>query len=370
MICNKLNKVVTISFMLLFALLLFQSPVFADEQISITIDDSSISIENGMVTVKSESPYANIAVSHVSENSYVNVRSEPNTTSEVLGKLYNDCAATILETTDQEDGEWYKIESGSVEGYVKAEYFLTGDAAEERAMEIGKLEGKVNTNGSRLRSDPNLTTSRILTNLYTGEKYNIIGIEGAFYKVVIDEDLEGYVYQELMDAELKFDTAISLEEEAEQQRQRSRAAGEAVEAAERLAEARTAAATVEIEDASRDALVAYAKQWVGVTPHVYGGTSLTNGADCSGFVQVCYQNALGISLSRTSRSQASGGREVSLEEVQPGDLVFYNGGGKGIDHVAMYIGGGQVVHASSSRVGTIISNMYYRTPCKAVNYID
>jgi cell wall-associated NlpC family hydrolase len=125
-----------------------------------------------------------------------------------------------------------------------------------------------------------------------------------------------------------------------------------------------------VSSASRDALVSYAKQWVGVTPYVYGGTSLTTGADCSGFIQACYANALGMSVPRDSRSQASGGTEISESELQPGDLVFYNGGGSTINHVAMYIGGGQVVHASNASVGTIISNMKYREPCKYVRYIN
>lgn len=334
------------------------------------------------------SRYANIAVSHVRENSYVKVRSEPNTSSEVLGKLYNDCAATILNTVDGEDGEWYEIKSGSVQGYIKAEYFLTGDEAEARAIEIGKLEGRVNTNGLRLRSEPN-TESSILTLLYSGEKYVVIEEGDEWVKIMVDDDLEGYVFREMIDVNVKFDTAISLEEERRQKEEEEAKKKAAEEAQRKLEEAKKKAAeeeaakategsgssssgssSSEVSSASRDALVSYAKQWVGVTPYVYGGTSLQNGADCSGFTQAVYKNALGMSIPRDSRSQASGGTEISESELQPGDLVFYNGGGSTINHVAIYIGGGQVVHASNAKTGTIISNMKYREPCKYVRYIN
>ena len=338
------------------------------------------------------SRYANVAVSRVRENSYVRVRQEPNTESEVLGKLYNDCAATILNTVDGEGGAWYEIKSGSVQGYIKAEYFLTGDEAEARAIEIGKLEGRVNTNGLRLRSEPNLD-SEILTLLFSGEKYVVIEEGEEFVKVMVDEDLEGYVFREMIDVSIKFDTAISLEEERQKEEEEARKKKEAAEAKRKLNEAKKREAeqaaanngggeggeapapapsgSSDVSNASRDALVAYAQQWVGVTPYVSGGTSLTNGADCSGFTQAVYSEALGVSIPRDSRSQASGCTAISESDLRLGDLVFYNSGGNSkINHVAIYVGGGQVVHASNSRSGTIISNMKYREPCKYGRYID
>lgn len=341
------------------------------------------------------SPYANVAVSHVRRDSYVNVRSEPNTTSEKLGKLYNDCAATILNTVEGEDGLWYEIQSGSVRGYIKSEYFLTGDEAEARAIEIGKLIGRVNTNGLRLRTEPNLD-SKILTLLYSGEKYVVIEEGAEWVKVMVDDDLEGYVFREMIDISLTFDTAISIEEERKMKEEEERKKREAEEAARRLEEAKrreeeerrrqeeenknkgegsgegsgsSSSSSGEVTSASRDALVAYAMQWVGVSPYVYGGESLTNGIDCSAFVRACYQNALGISIPRTSRSQASKCTQISEGDLKPGDLVFYNDGSGTINHVAMYIGGGQVVHASNSRLGTIVSNMKYREPCMYGRFI-
>lgn len=112
-------------------------------------------------------------------------------------------------------------------------------------------------------------------------------------------------------------------------------------------------------------IASYAVQFVG-NPYVYGGTSLTNGADCSGFVQSVFAN-FGIGLSRTAASQASGGTSVSLDSLQAGDLLFYSASGS-IDHVALYIGGGQIVHAANSASGIIISNAYYSTPVAARRY--
>ena len=112
-------------------------------------------------------------------------------------------------------------------------------------------------------------------------------------------------------------------------------------------------------------IASYAVQFVG-NPYIYGGTSLTNGADCSGFVQSVFAN-FGIGLSRTAASQASGGTSVSLDSLQAGDLLFYSSSGS-IDHVALYIGGGQIVHAANSASGIIISNAYYSTPVAARRY--
>ncbi len=116
----------------------------------------------------------------------------------------------------------------------------------------------------------------------------------------------------------------------------------------------------------RDSVVSYALQFVG-NPYVYGGTSLTNGTDCSGFTMSVLAN-FGVSIPRVAASQAGAGTAVDVSAVQPGDLLFYSDG-SGISHVAMYIGGGQVVHASSSTTGIIVSNMNYRTPVCARSFL-
>ena len=129
----------------------------------------------------------------------------------------------------------------------------------------------------------------------------------------------------------------------------------------------TQSSSTELTTATRTAIVAYAKQFLG-NPYVYGGTSLTDGADCSGFTMRIYEH-FGINTGRTSRDQAAKGKQIPIDSVQPGDLLFYASGDY-INHVAMYIGGGQIIHASTSKTGIIISTAYYRTPYKAVTFLE
>lgn len=112
-------------------------------------------------------------------------------------------------------------------------------------------------------------------------------------------------------------------------------------------------------------IVNFAVQFVG-NPYVWGGTSLTNGADCSGFTQSVFAH-FGISLPRTAAEQCGSGTPVDLGSIQPGDLLFYDGG-SGIGHVSIYMGNGQVVHASNASTGITISSYGYRTPCAARRY--
>lgn len=112
-------------------------------------------------------------------------------------------------------------------------------------------------------------------------------------------------------------------------------------------------------------IVDYAKQYVG-NPYVYGGNSLTNGVDCSGFTQQVFGDN-GISLARTAADQSQGGQDVSMDDLQAGDLLFYDNGGY-VGHVAIYCGDGTVVHASNEETGITISDANYRTPVSAKRY--
>ena len=120
-------------------------------------------------------------------------------------------------------------------------------------------------------------------------------------------------------------------------------------------------------EAVRNSIVEYALQFVG-NAYVYGGNDPHTGVDCSGFTRYILSNKAGVYLNRTAASQSSQGRAISPEEARPGDLVFYSGG-VGINHVAIYIGNGRIVHASTEKTGIITSNMYYRTPAKVVNML-
>ncbi|MCI8466222.1 MAG: SH3 domain-containing protein [Lachnospiraceae bacterium] len=303
---------------------------------------------------KAPSPYEDVAVSKVNgDEDYVNIRDAASVEGEILGKIYNNCAATIEETVETEDGTWYKIHSGSVDGYIKAEYFVTGDEAEALALEIGKMFGYVEEGGLRVRTEPT-TESEIITTLWAGEKYTVVEQADGFVKLSLGDDddgnpVTGYVAEEYVQVYVKFDKAISLEEEEEQKEEARRRAAEA-EAAKR--------------SSAREAVVAYAKQFIG-NPYVWGGSSLTNGTDCSGFTRSVLGH-FGYGLSRTSSAQSGDGRQVPLNSVEPGDLIFYASGGR-IYHVALYIGGGRIIHAIDEAHGIGISSMYWTTPVCAVD---
>lgn len=346
-------------------------------------------------TTEEPSFYDTIAMSQV--DNYVNVRSMPSTDGEIVGKIYNNCAATIVETV----GEWYKIESGNVQGYIKAEYFVTGDEAEAVALQCRNVFATVTTEVLNVRAGQG-TDTELLTQLPYGGEFDVIEYGDGWVYLDVDGDVQGWVSMDYVDISVHFDTAITLEEEQAKIAEEERLAREAEEAARIAEEARRAeeaaaaerarqeaeaqqaqqqaaaqeaqqvyeATAAESDSASalRNAVVAYALQFVG-NPYVYGGTSLTNGTDCSGFTLSVYAN-FGYSLNRVSGDQASNGVAVSLDSLLPGDLLFYSNGGSGIGHVALYIGNGQVVHASTPATGIKISDYMYRTPITARRIIN
>lgn len=114
-----------------------------------------------------------------------------------------------------------------------------------------------------------------------------------------------------------------------------------------------------------------AYSYVDILPYIYGGTSLTTGADCSGFTQSIYREC-GVAIPRTSTEQASGGKTINEDELQVGDLVFYTGindvNGT-IGHVAIYVGYGKIVHEANSSRGCQLDDLNYTTPVKYVTYL-
>ena len=331
-----------------------QSEEAAEEQVS----------ENDVPVVASE--YADIAIAQV--NNYVNVRAEANTDSEVLGKLYNNSAATVLETTD--DG-WYKINSGSVTGYVKAEYVVTGD--EELARRVSTRYATVTTTTLYVRTEPS-TESSILTMLGEGDDFVVVddSMKDTGWVIVTTEEGDGYVSTEYVNLWTDFVKAESkAEEEArlakeEAERQAAAAAAEAAKKkASRSSKSSSGSSTSTSSSAESSssysapsgsdgqAVANYACQFIG-NPYVYGGSSLTNGTDCSGFVMSVYA-AFGIGLPHFSSGQRGCGSEVSLSEAQPGDIVCYSG------HVGIYVGNNTIVHASTPSSGIKYSTATYRS---------
>lgn len=308
-----------------------------DKEKSETANDENISSDKEQEENQTEEitsvvdGYTNLGVANVTN--YLNVRETPDTEGELLGKLPMNAGCEILETLDG----WYKISSGSVEGYVSSEFLLTGKEANERALqEIAKV-AHVDADMLMVREEMN-TECKILTCVAEDEELEVVEELDGWVKVNID-DVTGYVCADYVTIYQTLPKGVTLKELSY---------GEG------------------ISNTAVD-LIEYAKQFLG-NPYVYGGTSLTNGTDCSGFTMRVFEH-FGYSLSRTSREQAYNGTRVSLSEIQPGDLLFYSHGGT-IGHVAIYIGDGQIIHASTERTGIIIGNAFYTTPTCATRIIN
>ena len=426
---------------------------------------------------------------------YINIRKEPDENSEIVAKIYNDNAATIISRT----GDWYQVTSGNAFGYVKADYLVTGDEASAIAEKVQYHIARVHPEELYIRSEKS-EDSTAVGSVHQADELDAVSYDnGAWIQVVAEDGTEGYINAYYADYLTCYPVAETLEEEQDRlknQSDSSEAASDgsgqgAIYGVEKAAEytepvsydsgsssdmgsaaeadgsqdngsdtsedtswdnssdisddttwsdtsdgstsetdgtysepdnsytepsvpetdasytepetnapetdapytepetsvpetdapytePETSAPETEVpeteapapEDTSSSSdlgqqIASYAVQFVG-NPYVYGGTSLTNGADCSGFVQSVFAN-FGIGLSRTAASQAGGGTSVSLDSLQAGDLLFYSSSGS-IDHVALYIGGGQIVHAANSASGIIISNAYYSTPVAARRY--
>lgn len=312
-------------------------------------------------------------------NDYVNIRNTPGTDGEIVGKLYNNSVGILI----AKDGDWYQMKSGNVEGYVKAEYFKSGDEAKKIADEVGNKVATVNTETLKVRSEADLEAT-VLGLVPGGEELSVLDEENGFVKVSIEEG-DGWVSEDYVILATEYVTAESVEEEKERlakeeqakedARKAAKAAEERLKEKEKAKEKKAQEAQESAQDSAPEkapqeepvtapvssgsglgqSVADFAVQFVG-NPYVYGGTSLTNGADCSGFVMSVYKN-FGVSLPHSSSADRHVGYNVgSLAEAQAGDLVCYSG------HVGIYIGNGQIVHASTAATGIKISDANYRTP--------
>lgn len=275
--------------------------------------------------------YTNLGIANVSDN--LNVRAAAAEDGKIVGKLPKDAACEVLDVDDL----WAHIKSGSVEGYVSREYLLTGIPAKHKAEELASTVARVTTDSLKVRAEAS-TDSEVITMVPNGEELEVAAVEGDWVKVLLDDE-EVYVSAEFVEVSAELGTAVTMSELLYGQG---------------------------ISDVRVD-ICQYAKEFLG-NPYVWGGTSLTKGTDCSGYVMSLYKK-YGVNLPHSSRAQANCGTTIKVSEAQPGDLIFY-GKGKTINHVAMYIGGGKVIHASNPKTGIRISNVSYRTPFKAVRILQ
>lgn len=382
--------------------------------------------EEPAATAKPASEYDNIGISIAAD--YVNVRKEPNTDSEILGKLYRGSAARIVKTV----GDWVEISSGQVEGYIKSEYLAIGYSAEKLIDKFGTKIATVNTETLKVREAKN-TDCAVLTLVSGEENFEVLREDKEWVKIMVDGDTKGFVAKEYVNLTVKFKKAVSIEEEREEARKQAARAAAAARAEQEAAEAAARQQSSSNSDSSSNssssssgssssgssssgssssgshsssssnhssgssnkgssssggshsssssgnsgsnsssnsdgsvigsgngsAIASYALQFVG-NPYVYGGSSLTHGTDCSGFSQSVFRK-FGISLPRTSGEQSGVGKKISVSSARAGDLIFYAKNGH-VNHVAICIGGGRVVHASNPSTGITTSNIGYRTP--------
>ena len=319
---------------------------------------------------ESENEYADLAIANVTN--YVNVRSLANTDSAVVGKIYDGAVAQILETVDGENGQWFKIISGNVEGYIKSDFFLYGDAAAEVIDDYVTRYAVVLADRLNVREDQSMESNRI-GYIDNGEKVMILENLGDWLKVQYIGTKTGYVAAEYVTISEEFFYAKTLEEEAAEL-----AAKRALEERQSVLEAQVSENTaITVTPPSgdyatnselREQIVDYAMQFLG-NRYVHGGQSLVTGTDCSGFTSLIYAE-FGYSVSRTPGGQFSNnGRSISYSEVQPGDIICYGSGGK-CTHVALYIGDGQIIHSANSRKGVVIYSADYDDIIGVKNVID
>ena len=346
-------------------------------------------------------------------NVYLNIHTDASLGSEVIGKLYSNDVAKILQDNG---GDWVKIKSGSLVGYVLGEYLVKGDEAELLSELVKKNVAVVDNSENEVKVHKNKSEKNVIMTVSQGEQIEVrenMEEENDGWIEVATENGKGYVKMEDVsvtdsypvaetaeeqqerienatvkdiadDAQKKADKAsevaqaaaqkaeeaASLIEDAEPTKAEEKAAVTALAVAEK---AQTAADNTKVtaETAKKEmlnhgaetgqAVADFALQFVG-NPYVWGGSSLTHGTDCSGFTMAVYSN-FGVGLPHYDASQRGYGIGIdSISDARPGDLICFYG------HVGIYIGDGMMVHASNARDGIKISKADYR-PIAAIRRI-
>lgn len=317
----------------------------SDLKIETMIDISEVQTVSEEMEIVAEVPdeeQENVVVAKTGD--YVRIRSAASDNAQVVGKFYKDAVGLIL----SEENGWYEIQSGNVTGYVRKDFCVTGPKAQEMAAQLGNRMAEVLCDRLVVRMGA-AEDAEVLGMVAMGDTLLVTGETEVWVRVDIEEGY-GWIKKEFVRVYTEYIRAESVEEEAlrleKEEKDREKA---------RIAAAKNAILTVEKTDETEMgiAVAKYAIQFIG-NPYVWGGTSLTEGVDCSGFVMKVYEE-FGVELPHSSAADRTQGYAVDgLENALPGDLICYSG------HVALYIGDGQIVHAASEKSGIKVSNADYR----------
>lgn len=333
-----------------------------DEQ-SESFDDAGEEEKEDTSHLKLNLVYDRLGVAKV--DSYLNVRSKPSESAKIVGKMTKNSGCHIYTIKNG----WARMVSGKVKGWVKASYLVKDEEAEALAKKVANLRVTVTTETLNVRYLPSLD-ARIYDQISEEDEYDIV-------KRNLDKDwVKGYMSRHCKKSEIKeldldemYKTlsdwmCISIDNEKAFVSKDFVNVTYNLDRAVSIKQNQTGGGSSKGSSGSSSSIlsniVSYAMQFLG-NRYVYGGTSLTNGTDCSGFTMRIYEH-FGYSIPRTSAAQAAALPSVSRSDVRPGDLFFYGSGG--VSHVAMYIGNNQIIHASNERTGIKISYAYYRTPIK------
>ena len=289
----------------------------------------------------------------------LNIRKSADADSARVGYIDNGGIMTVSEQGD----EWTHITSGNVDGYVKNDYVAFDDAAREYAEANLQKVAVINCASLRMRAEASAESEKLAL-LPQGESYEVLEVLNGWTKIQLDS-VVGYLSNDYIIISYKMPVAEAVNESGEETETTEQNTTEAQEEQQEEQQEETTEAPAPVPSSSvGQAIVDEALKYVG-NPYVYGGNSLTNGTDCSGFTMLILAK-FGYSLPHTATGQSYLGSEVSISALEPGDLVFYDHGTGSIEHVAIYMGNGQIVHASTPATGIMISSAFYSTPFKAV----